>query len=746
MAGPMVGFAQTDCAGALQDYRVALKSYEDGLLDLALASFEAYLRRCPGGEYTLQAHYLLGDISYRRQRFPEALQHAAHVLSGTTDTRLHPRAGLLAGQALVQLGQPEKALAYLQRVAVPGAPAEVRHAALYWLGEIAWQRQRYDEARMHYQRLVGEQQVGPYAVQAYYSLGWLARQQGDAVAALEAFTAFLKLAPDHAFAPQARFIRAELLRDTKKLPDAAEAFQQLAQNPAEPLRDEALFWWAEIVSQLGRFDEARTLYQRLVTEYPQSARVTASLYGLGWAAMQQHQCAITVSPWEQLLQHDPAFPQALAIQYQLGVCYVQMQQPAKARSHLQQVVERGESTPYFQDALGRLAALASAQEAYADAVRYYTRALPLARPEDIPRLHYLLGEAYAALGKPDEALAYWQLVGSEPANGSLQAQALYRMGSEYVTQRAWEKALPILRQLWDNFPEFPQRSTVAVQLAQAYSATQRCTEALLVYDALIDATTVVEEQRLSRIAKALCLFELGRSADVIATLSPLLGVTSAIPIEPRELYLLGQAYMQLHHFPEAIEVFTLLQQRFPTEALTALAAPSLAFGLEHVGRHSEALVVWRTYLQHAAERSQENLLQFQLHAGRLALKEGHFAEALDYLAPVRETSVAAFAAEALFWSGEAYFQQQQWDLASQVYQELLDRQLAAPQWSTLARLRLGMIYEQQQEWERAVRAYQILLTVTTDAEILATARQRIVAIEAGRLPKPSAPPMRLSDG
>ena len=146
------------------------------------------------------------------------------------------------------------------------------------------------------------------------------------------------------------------------------------------------------------------------------------------------------------------------------------------------------------------------------------------------------------------------------------------MGSEYVTQRAWEKALPILRQLWENFPEFPQRSTVAVQLAQAYSATQRCTEALLVYDTLIDTTTVVGEQRLSRIAKALCLFELGRYAEVIATLSPLLGATSAIPIEPRELYLLGQAHMQLHHFPEAIEVFTLLQQRFPTDALTALAA------------------------------------------------------------------------------------------------------------------------------------------------------------------------------
>jgi tetratricopeptide (TPR) repeat protein len=315
-----------------------------------------------------------------------------------------------------------------------------------------------------------------------------------------------------------------------------------------------------------------------------------------------------------------------------------------------------------------------------------------------------------------------------------------------VRQRAWEQALPILRQLWENFPEFPQRSTVAVQLTQAYSATQRCHEALAVYDTLIDATAVVAEQRLSRIAKALCLFELGRYADSIATLSPLLAATSSIPVEPRELYLLGQAHMQLHQFHDALEVFTRLQQHFPTDALTIAAAPSLAFVLEHAGRHDAALAVWKTYLQRAAGSDQEHLLQFQLHAGRLAVHEGQFAEALDYLAPVRETAIVAFAAEALFWSGEAYFQQQQWELASQVFQELLDRQLAAPQWSTMARLRLGMIYEQQQEWERAVRAYQMLLTVTTDAEIIAQARQRLVAIEAGRVPRPSAPPTRLSDG
>jgi tetratricopeptide (TPR) repeat protein len=740
------GAAQTDCQEALQDYRVALKSYEDGLFDPALASFETYLRRCPGGEYTTQTHYLLGTIYYQRQRFPEALQHVLQVLSGTTNTNLHPSAALIAGQAHFQLGQPEKARAYLQRATTAGVPAEVRQAAWYWLGEIALQQQRYDEAWAHYERLLGEHRTGSYAIQAYYSLGWLARQRGDAPAALDAFTEFLKLAPHHEFAPQVRFIRAELLRETARLPEAAEAFKQLAQNPSAPLRDEALFWWAETVNQQGRYDEARTLYQRLVTEYPHSARLSASLYGWGWTAIQQHQCATAVPPWERLLQQDPAFPQALTIHYQLGVCSIHLEQPARAREHLQQVIEAGEATPYFYDALGRLAAIAFAQREYADAIRYYTRLLPLARQEEVARVHYLLGEAYAALGKPDGALAHWQQASAGHQPTALQAQALYRISSAYVRQQAWEKALPVLQQLWENFPAFPERAALALQLAQAYSATQRCAEALTVYDALIDTTAARGEQRLARTAKAFCLFELGRYAEVTQTLSPLLSAYPSVPVEARELYVFGQAHMQLRQYDEALGAFTLLQQHFPTDALTVAAEPSLAFLLERAGRHGDALAVWRTYLRRDQGGSQENLPQFQLHAGRLAFKEGHFPEALDYLAPVRETPAGALAAEALFWSAEVYFQQQQWDLAHQVYQELLDRHMAEQQWSALARLRLGMIYEQQQEWDRALHAYRLLLTVTTDAEVMAHARQRIAAIEAGRVHRLQVPSTRLSDG
>ncbi|MDH3602257.1 MAG: hypothetical protein OEU26_21805, partial [Candidatus Tectomicrobia bacterium] len=54
--------SQASCKSALQDYRVAVQTYQDGLFDPAIAGFEAYLQQCPDGPYAGQAHYILATI------------------------------------------------------------------------------------------------------------------------------------------------------------------------------------------------------------------------------------------------------------------------------------------------------------------------------------------------------------------------------------------------------------------------------------------------------------------------------------------------------------------------------------------------------------------------------------------------------------------------------------------------------------------------------------------------------------
>jgi hypothetical protein len=57
-----------------------------------------------------------------------------------------------------------------------------------------------------------------------------------------------------------------------------------------------------------------------------------------------------------------------------------------------------------------------------------------------------------------------------------------------------------------------------------------------------------------------------------------------------------------------------------------------------------------------------------------------------------------------------------------------------------------MICEQQQDWERALQVYKALLTATTDVEVLANARRRIAAIEAGQVLTPPRASTLQSEG
>jgi tetratricopeptide (TPR) repeat protein len=379
-------------------------------------------------------------------------------------------------------------------------------------------------------------------------------------------------------------------------------------------------------------------------------------------------------------------------------------------------------------------------------VQYSTRALAVVSQDDACRLHYLLGESYAALGQQESAVEHWQQALDGPPTLPFRAYALLRLGNEYIRQQSWQQALALLRPLWFDFPDFPERLIVARQLVYAYTALHQCAAALPFYEALEQGTAEAGQQHAIRIAQAFCLFELGQYADVVQSLDPLVASGVSAVGEPQVLYTLGQAYMHLQQYQEALTFFTTLRQRFPTDTFAVAAAPAYAMGLEEVGRRSEALSVWKAYLALQPAFADNEHLRLQLHAGRLALQEGQLSEALDFLAPVREAPVPSLAAEALFWSGETYFQQQQWDLAAQVYQETLDRHGTEEHWRMLAQLRLGTIYEQQRDWERALQAYHTLLTTVTDAAIRATVQQRITAIEAGQVIKRQSPTTFPSEG
>ncbi len=171
--------------------------------------------------------------------------------------------------------------------------------------------------------------------------------------------------------------------------------------------------------------------------------------------------------------------------------------------------------------------------------------------------------------------------------------------------------------------------------------------------------------------------------------------------------------------------------------------PRLAYALEHIERPGEALDIWQAHVQSETEIDPAARLRLQLYMGRLALRAKRFQEALVLLPEMREITATELVAETLFWRAEAHYGLQQWEVAKAQYQALVKRQERG-YWGDAAQLRLGTVYEQQQEWDLALETYRALRDTTTDGEMIASAKRRIAAIEAGlvrsrpRTPRPDA--------
>ncbi len=732
------------CQQALEDYRVALQSYQDGFYDPAFAGFEAYLLHCPIGDYVGQAHYLLAEMLSQQSNCDKALAHVKAALEQSLGPALRPHVLYLGARCALQLKRLDTAQTYLQDTVVSEAPGEIKAPAFYWLGELAFQQQRYQEAKRYYAWVLQEAPEGAYAAHAHYSLGFIAQQAGDIDTALQAFDTFLKMAPNHELATQVRFTRADLWRQNGQRKRAVSAFKTLSQTlTAGAMQEESLFRWAELAYELEQYAEAQSAYQQLIKAFPQSRRLPASLYGLGWSALRQNRCQAALAPWEQFVAlpaDDATAAQMREVHYHLGACYIELEDHPRARQHLRQVAMTGEDTIEQRDAVIQAATLAYQAADFDDAIALYRRALSTAEGQQVARFHFLLGESYQAKGESEQAVSHWR----EALNGApdlpFYATALDRLGRAYMAKQDWAQAISTLRRLWDEFPDFPERSTVALGLAQAYSQANDCAAALPFYDVLGASDQGRVALRGLRHSQAACLFATARYRDVVALLAPLSTPEQSDTIDPTLLYTLGQAQMELQQFEAAIAPFTRLQTEFPEHPLRHAMLPRLAYAFEQVERPGEALDTWRAHVQSATELDPSAQLRLQLHMGRLALQAQRFEEALGLLPKGREIEATDLATEALFWRAEAHYELRQWEVAKQRYQALLSRD-GDGHWSVAAQLRLGAVYEQQQEWDLALETYRTLRKTATDVATIANVERRIDAIEAGLVRSSPLPPV-----
>jgi tetratricopeptide (TPR) repeat protein len=150
---------------------------------------------------------------------------------------------------------------------------------------------RRARARELFERLQGYRFADAADVADVY-LGSIALAEGDAERAHELWTGFVDGHSGHVLAGSVRVDLLSLDRQQGRAEQVAtelEAMRDAGPDDRQLPGDVVLFELAETYAQLGRDDEARSTYARLVEEYPQSAYVAAARQKAGPDATVQAQ-------------------------------------------------------------------------------------------------------------------------------------------------------------------------------------------------------------------------------------------------------------------------------------------------------------------------------------------------------------------------------------------------------------------------------------------------------------------------
>lgn len=230
---------------------------------VALASLERFLEANPGAR-EVRLHLARGLIA--EKRYPDARKHFDRLLADNPDSPelIYPVAILALQQNDVSTAEP-----LLRTLLQRGEPSEKGVAAFY-LGQIAEDRQAYDEAVGYYRQVASGDQ---FATAQIRTAQLLIKQGGSLAVAQEHLQASAKRYPP----AQTQFVVAEaqLLRDAGRDEEALALLDQV--NAKQPDQAEVLYDAALLAEKLGRMNIVEANLRRVIELRPDNAHAYNAL-------------------------------------------------------------------------------------------------------------------------------------------------------------------------------------------------------------------------------------------------------------------------------------------------------------------------------------------------------------------------------------------------------------------------------------------------------------------------------------
>jgi tetratricopeptide (TPR) repeat protein len=491
---PGAALAQSDAEH--QQFLFAYKLLQRGEVDEAAGEFDEYLGKFPSGEKFGDAQY------YRALLFRKAGQNekAAALLKSAKDPTIVPAyaAKLLHGQVLSDLGKYKEALGPLEQIKTDDLDDKVAVSALYLKG-LAYRGAENMEAAAT--ALADAAQLDtPMKARALLDLAKVRALMKDNTKAIAALQRCLKL-ENSAITPEAARFAGDLSYNDGDYGKAIGFYNTVASRyQSSPHFAPAVvgLLWAQFAD--GRYDDLLKTFDNSIDALPVSDRLPAYyLAGSAYQEQEKHEKAaelltqvsggsgklpiqekvlykLSRSQFElkrydamqatttQLLKRFPETKLAVDVAFLQATADAEAGQVEQGAARLTQFVDRGKSSPYYQQALLRRAHLYETNGEIQPAAKDYQAYLDTIDKPTPTSLQagFRLMELLVALGKHKEVidLATSVLQLSDPAlrSPAVEQEALYRLAVAQRFSGDLDKALSTHSRLTRDHPINPYRA------------------------------------------------------------------------------------------------------------------------------------------------------------------------------------------------------------------------------------------------------------------------------------------------
>ncbi len=430
--------------------------------------------------YRQDARLRLADCYFALKRYDDARAAYDRVDGAGVEYALYQ-----GGRALYYAGQPGAARDRLRRFVDDFPDSPLRPDALYRLGDIHFQEQRYEAARNAFTQLLDDHPETARAAEAQYAIGDTHYNAGEMKDAVQAYRAVLETYPESPYASEAASSLFFALNAAGQQDRADKLITAIANRvPDANMEDRLRYHRARAAYQRGDSKRALRLFRTFVRTTSTQARVPDAYYYLGLLYADTDQYEEAKNYLRQLTDQYPDSEYLSDASLRLGEIYLEEganEQAAAAyrtaaeqddtRDELRAQARYGQSQALLQ--LGRTSA--------ADTLlSQILEAEPQGPLRNAARLG--LGRVRAEQGRTDEALDLYRRV-IRASDGETGAEALYRLGRQLRRQGNPQTAIRELERMPSLFAGHPEwEARALLEQARAYRARGETGQAVQLYD------------------------------------------------------------------------------------------------------------------------------------------------------------------------------------------------------------------------------------------------------------------------